>query len=156
LSTSVEEYLFVRHSWNSPLEFSIKWKTNILAAIRKGEQRSALLTLPMRKLKLDLRAPTIATCNYLKRYMYHSTASIWGLPYWQDATELTSQALSGQAVLQVGSTQCRNFEVGGLCVVLVSWSSYEVGTILSKTDSSITLTGICYLRGQKRQKCIRF
>jgi len=78
-------------------------------------------------------------CNLLKRRLAKYGAAVWGVPFWQDATELTSSAVLGQPVLDVGSTLYRNFEVGGLCAIIVSESSYEVGQIKEMTATSITL-----------------
>lgn len=136
---SVDEYLFIPHSWKKPLEFSIEWRTNLLSMISKGEQRSSLVTWPRRGLKLDIRPASIENFNYLKRHLYKSLHKLWGIPYWQDKTELSSDASSGQPILQVLSTQHRNFEEGGLCVVLSSLTSYEVGAINSLDPSQITL-----------------
>lgn len=140
MSVSVDEFLFIPHSWNKPLEFSLEWRTNILSMISKGEQRSSLFTWPRRGLRVDLKAASVQDFNYLKRYLYKSLHKVWGVPFWQDKTVLTSEAAMGQSSLQIDSTQFRNFEKGGLCAIVSSWSSYEVGTILELTSSEIVLT----------------
>lgn len=139
MSISVDEYLFIPHSWVKPLEFSIEWRTNILTMISKGEQRSSLFTWPRRGLKLDLKPVSIQDYNYLKRYLYKRLHLIWGVPFWQDRTRLSAEASIGQPILLVDSTEFRGFEVGGLCAVISSWSSYEVGVIQSLTATQITL-----------------
>lgn len=140
MSVSVEELLFVPHSWRSPLEFSLEWRTNVLPMIGKGEKRSSLFTWPRRGLKLDIWPASIEEFNYLKRYLYKSLYRVWGVPFWEDQTRLSLQASIGQLVLEVESTQFRNFEVGGLCAVISSWFSYEVKEIESLTATEITLT----------------
>lgn len=111
-----------------------------MSMLTKGEQRSSLFTWPRRSLKLDLRPASVESFNYLKRILYKRLHRVWGVPYWQDETELSVTASSGQPALQVNSTQYRNFEVGALCVVLCSWGSYEIHEIDSLTSTEITLT----------------
>lgn len=141
MSISVDEYLFIPHSWTKPLEFSLEWTTNVLSMISKGEQRSSLFTWPRRSLKLDLKPVSVANYNYLKRYLYKRLHQIWGVPFWEDKTRLSSEASLGQPILEVESALHRNFEVGGLCAIISSWYNYEVGTIQSVASTQITLTG---------------
>jgi hypothetical protein len=84
-------------------------------------------------------AETSSDLNYLKRILYKKLHLSWGIPFWQDKTTLTSQAASGQKILSVGSTQYRNFEIGALCIIMASRTSYEIGTIDILATNQITI-----------------
>ena len=138
--TVVNEYLFIPPDWGNSFIYRRKWQTGIQSTINGIEKRSALLTWPRRTLSYYLSAPDYSTSNLLKRKIYKNLHNVWGIPFWQDKTKLTSQALSGLDMLHVQSTLNRNFEAGGLCVLYGSEILYEVKTILSFTDEEIVLS----------------
>lgn len=140
---TVDEYFLIKPTPNG-YSFKKRWITTILPSINGiDEQRSALLTWPRRSIEMAIFPSNAGDLNYIKRVLFKNLHLSWGIPFWQDKTVLTSQALSGQATLNVGSTQYRNFEVGSLCLLFKSRLSNEnyVGTILSLTPpSTIVLT----------------
>jgi len=139
--TDVNEYFLIPPDWANPVLFRKQWRTGLQNSLKNNDKRSALFTWPRRALSYDAVALEYTETAYIKRKIYKNLPNVWGIPYWQDRTALTAEASSGQAVLDVGSTQYRNFEVGALCILLASKDSYEVGTILSFTADQITLTG---------------
>lgn len=115
--------------------------TVILQSITGDEQRSALLTWPRRSIVMSGFPTNAGDLNYLKRILFKNLHLTFGIPFWQDKTTLVSEAAINQNILNVGSTQYRNFEVGSLCILLVSRSSYAVRTIASiDSNTQITLS----------------
>ena len=138
--TDVNEYFLIPPDWKTPVSFRKQWRTGLQSSLKDNEKRSALFTWPRRALGYDAVAMEYAESAYIKRKIYKNLHNVWGIPYWQDMTALTAEAASDQAILNVGSTQYRNFEVGAQCILLASKDSYEVGTILSFTADQIVLT----------------
>jgi len=138
--TVVNEYLLIPPDWGNSFIYRRKWQTSIQSAINGIEKRSALLTWPRRTLSYYLSTQNYSSSNLLKRKLYKNLHNVWGIPFWQDKTKLTSQALSGSAILNVQSTQNRNFEVGGSCLLYGSENLYEVKIISSFTNTEILLS----------------
>ncbi|GAH00525.1 unnamed protein product, partial [marine sediment metagenome] len=105
------------------------------------EQRAALLTWPRKTLTYQVINLSAAQSAYVKRKLYKNLYKVFGVPIWMDRTELSSQASSGQKILNVTSTEKRNFEVGAPCLIYTNESTYEYGEIDSFTSNQITLVG---------------
>jgi len=140
MSLAVEYYFLVEPDWADGLRYRRRWRTSIQSGITGFEIRSKLYTWPRRSIDYSIGAIGNDETSYLKRKLFKSMSGVAGVPFWQDETTLTAQANSGQAVLNVGSTENRNFEVGGQCILIQDQSSFEVGNIQSKTSDSITLS----------------
>jgi len=139
MSVTINDYFLLPPDWSSSVSQKRIWRTSIQTSIEEGEKRSALFTWPRRTLKFNVQCMSIPETNYVRRKLYKNLHNVWGIPLWPEWTKLSSQASSGQAVLNVGSTEGRNFEVGGKCMILVDEDNYEAGDILSLTATSITL-----------------
>jgi len=135
---TVDEYFLLEPTKNS-FQFKKRWWTSIQTGLDGTEQRSSLITWPRRSITAKYFAKTYDELNYLKRILFKSLHLTWGIPFWQDKTTLISQASSGLKILNVGSTLYRNFEVGSLCILFQSITSFEVGEIDSFTETQITL-----------------
>lgn len=138
--TDVNEYFLIRPDWAGSVLFYKRWRTGVQRTIVDGEKCSALFTWPRRTLSYDTVAVEYSETAYIKRKIYKNLHNVWGIPYWQDRTVLTVEAANGQAVLNVASTQYRNFEIGGQCVLLLDQNSYEIGTIQNFTVDQVTLS----------------
>jgi hypothetical protein len=118
------------------------WRTSIQTTVKGVEKRSALFTWPRIKLNNTYEFPTDSKYNWIRRNLIFNSDGLWSIPIWQDATELSSSAASGQKILNVNETSNRHF-YNSREVVLVSptdYTSYEVGVISSFTSNQITLT----------------
>lgn len=135
---TVDEYFLLKPATKG-YSFKKRWMTTMLISINGDEQRSAIFTWPRRSIEMNILPSNAGDLNYLKRILFKSLHLSWGFPFWQDRTTLTAQASSGQKNLAVVSTNYRNFEVGTLCLLFSSRSSYEVGKIASFTPTGIVL-----------------
>lgn len=139
MTTTVDEYFLIEPDWDAPVYFYKRWLTSFQLSINNTPKRSALYTWPRRRLKYQAIANSYAEASYIKRVIFKNLNNVWGVPYWMDAAYISSQAASGQAIINVTSTQYRNFEVGAEVILFNSLSDYEVGTIASFDSTSITL-----------------
>jgi hypothetical protein len=134
------DYLFIRPNWTDQVAVSWKWNTSIQTVLTGREKRSALYTWPRRGIRYNIFTISEDESNVIKQRLFKNLHNPIGVPIWPDRTSLTSQANSGQAVLNVESTQYRNFDVGGLCVLLADDGAYEAGEVASYTPTSVTLS----------------
>jgi len=139
--TEIIEHLLIRPDWKNPILYRRRWQTGISSALDGNEVRSGLFTWPRRTLAYSILSKGFTESSYIRRKMHKNLHNVWGVPFWQDKTLLTSQASSGQKILSVKSTADRNFEVGGSCVLLSSedLGLYDAGVIGVLEPSQITL-----------------
>ena len=122
--------------------FSHQWRTVIQKGIKGTEKRSALFTWPRISLSSDFILPAYAQYSWMKRNLYKYIHDLWEIPIWYDKTLLTSQAVVGQAILEVEDPTNRHFYDGRDCII-ISNGSYEKGTISvvgSDSNPQITLS----------------
>ena len=141
MSLVVDQYFLIKPNYKSQVSIKRKWQTGIQTSINKNEKRSALLTWPRRTLKYNIQASSFMEASYIKRKIYKNLHLIWGIPIWVDETLLSENKAIGTTVFPVNSTEFKkNFEVGAEIAILSSPSVFEILTIDSFTDSSITTT----------------
>lgn len=121
-------------------KISHTWKTSIQTTVKGAEKRSALFTWPRIKLSNSFVLNIPKTINYLKRNLYRYADAVWGVPVWTDKTVLTSQAASGQKIINVQQTDYRHFYSGRSFILVnpADTSIYEIGTIDILTSAQIT------------------
>jgi len=136
----VNDYLCLPTNWGTALSYKRIWRTSIQTSVEAKEKRSALFTWPRRSLQFEILTMTSLETQFLFRKLYKNLHNTWGIPFWAEEQLLTSNANSGQAVIDVESTLKSDFEVGGEVAIIDQYNHYEVGTILSMTATSITLT----------------
>jgi len=117
------------------------WRTSIQKTIKGGEKRSSLYTWPRVLLKTSGQLTTDTEINRLKRNLINYVDELWWIPLWTDETTISSQAASGQKIINVGSTSDRHFYAGRKCIIINpdDTTDYEYGTIDSLTSSQITV-----------------
>lgn len=135
----VSDYILNRPNWADSVKYRRKWQTNIQISLSGEEQRSALLTWPRRSLSFSILSLDYSKISMLKKVLYKNLYNLLGVPFWQDGTVLTAKANSGQKTLNVQSVLSRNFEPGGLCILIASDTSYEDAIIGSILGNQITL-----------------
>ncbi|MBW1666842.1 MAG: hypothetical protein JRJ66_02085 [Deltaproteobacteria bacterium] len=129
-------------NWSQQVSVTRSWRTTLFRSKTGREMRTALRTFPVRGMRFLVDSLSQAETAYIKRVLKFGLAKLLGVPYWVDSAELSSQANSGQAVLNVDSTQYKEFESGRMVVILDpdDIESYELGEVSSFDDTSITLT----------------
>lgn len=123
--------------------FSHQWRTSIQKGIKGTEKRSSLFTWPRLSLSNKFILPTYTQYSWIKRNLYKYIHDLWEIPIWYDKTILTSDAVWGQAVLEVEDPTNRHFHDGRDCVI-INGDSYETGTISevgADSNPQIVLSG---------------
>jgi len=139
MTIDINEYLLIPPNWDNGIKYKRIWNTGIQLSINAMEKRSALFTWSRLFLSFSILTMSASETNYMIRKFYKSLHLVWGIPYWPDRIDLTSQAALGQAVLNVEDTTNLNFAVDGKCIIIIDENTYEAGTILSMTTNTITL-----------------
>lgn len=125
-------------NWDSGVLERLSWKTDHLIADTLDEQRITRRLTPRRAFEASFLVAT----NRYQHFVTELTSSRYRrmvLPIWHCISRLKANASSGSNTLSI-DTRWREFATGGL-VMLVNGRTgqWEVHTILSKTDSSLTL-----------------
>lgn len=120
-------YLFFPHNWDDGLDESLTWKTDVLVAHNRSEQRIQLRTIPRRAWDLKLLVSgdgrrKLETWAGLRKTRYLFT------PVWRDETRITAPITAGYSAVQV-DTRYLEFEVGRWLAVYDAWDHYEIRTI---------------------------
>lgn len=137
--TIAQAYFLHKPNWANDLAMRYEWKTSIKTGIKYNERRSQLKSWPWRSMSYSPDFNTTAERNYFLNLMWQNYHKIFGIPIWQEASYLTSQADAGQAVLALDTTN-RSFAQGQSVVLLSDYQTYESGIILLMDDDSITLS----------------
>jgi hypothetical protein len=137
--TIAQTYSLFSPNWTTPVGVTYEWKTGIKRGITGNERRSQFFSWPRRSVAYEMMFKTAEERMYFINNFFPKLHWIWGVPLWPEVSYLTSQATSGQAVLNLDTTY-RSFYPGQSVILVADKDTYEVGIILSKTDSSITLT----------------
>ncbi len=133
----INEYLTILPNWKGNYIYRKRWQTSIQSSINGYEKRTALYTWPRRSLSFPIFTGDYSSVALLKRKLYKNLHQIWGVPFWQDGTILTSQAQSGQKTLNVRSTKYRNFEVNAPLIIFSNENNYEICKIDNLTENQI-------------------
>lgn len=133
-------YLTIRP--NQELTLAHIWRTSIQNIYNGNEKRSMLFTWPRLSMEGTFSLPNDQRINWFKRHLIRNDDLVWGVPVWPDETSLSSQAASGQPILNVATTSNGHFYVGRECIIIDEddFLFYEIGVIQSMTSTSITFT----------------
>lgn len=125
-------------NWQSTVNESLEWLTQIYTAHNGSEQRYQLRSKPRRRLEYDLWVRNEEAQRF--------DNMIWGwqnrafaVPLWQYKCKLTAEALPGASSLSL-NTSSAGFTVGQTAVLLRSPDYYEVVEIDSVTSNSLGLS----------------
>jgi len=133
----------------SPLLIRYEWLTDVLIAKDDTEQRNKLRTGARRSIEFPIVIFSDEERVRFENFMIANQAKVIQLPVWNDATWLTTNVLATDSVLNVNSTNYREFEVGKQLAVILDFKTV-VATIQSITAASITLIaplGIAFIAG---------
>lgn len=120
-------YLFFPHSWDDGLNETLAWKTDVLIAHDRTEQRIQLRTLPRRSWELTLKVAG-AGRRKLETWLGMRKARSLFIPIWRDAVRLAGEIATDSSTIPIieGSD---NLVVGSPVAVWSDWQTAEVRTI---------------------------
>ncbi|QQG66367.1 hypothetical protein [Desulfobulbus oligotrophicus] len=120
-------YLLMPHNWENGLDESLAWKTDVLVAHDRTEQRIQLRTLPRRAWDLRLVVAGAARRKLETWLGLRKTRYLFS-PVWRDEARITAAIVAGASIVQVG-TGYLDFAVGRWLVVYDAWDHFEIRTI---------------------------
>lgn len=120
-------YLFFPHNWAAGFDESLAWKTDVLIAHNRTEQRFKLRTLPRRTfdLRLLVSGPgrrKLETWLGLRRTRYLFS------PVWRDAEILSFDIPAGDTVIGIDPAHL-DYAIDRWVAVFDSWNKYEIRTV---------------------------
>lgn len=120
-------YLFFPHNWEGGLDERLAWKTDVMIAHDRSEQRVALRTLPRRSFDLRLLVAGAAR-RKLETWLSMRKSRYLFVPLWRDAVRLAAPISAGESTITIeGSSD--NYVVGTPVAVWSDWNSQEIRTI---------------------------
>jgi len=129
----------VAPDWAQGIEEKIEYLTDVLTAYDDSEQRRSLRSLPRRGIKFRALTLDPRSAAGMEALIWGWQHQPYGVPFWADAQQLQADIEAGSNILEVNTVD-RLFAAGGILMIWRDEFTFEALTILSMTDSSITLS----------------
>lgn len=126
------------HNWEQPVNESLGWSTDVIAADQDYEQRASIRTRPTRELEFAAFMGTNRQRRRFHAFLFQNQRRKIYLADWSDATQLTQNVLSGADELEFDSIG-RGFEDGGRLAIFQDEDNFELLEIDTVGDDSTTL-----------------
>lgn len=120
-------YLFFPHNWENGLDESLAWKTDVMIAHDRTEQRVQLRTLPRRTWEVRMLVSG-AGRRQLETWLGMRKSRYLFAPIWRDAVRLTGDIAAGATTIPI-TEGSDNFVIGTPVAVWTDWQTAEVRTI---------------------------
>lgn len=114
----------------------LEWKTDVLPSFDGSEQRVKLRATPRRSFEWSL-ALTDRERQLAENLLHARQAAGWAIPVWPDKSRLAVAVAPAAGTISVDTTT-RDYEVGGLAVLMTSPTAFEVVEIAAVAAGSIT------------------
>lgn len=120
-------YLFMPHNWENGLDESLAWKTDVLVAHDRTEQRIQLRTLPRRAWDFRYLLSGAARRKFETWLGLRKTRYLFS-PVWRDEARTTAAIAKGSSTVPV-QTAYLDFAVDRWLAVYDAWNHFEIRTI---------------------------
>jgi hypothetical protein len=120
-------YLMTGHNWENGLEESLAWKTDVLIAHDRTEQRIQLRTLPRRAWDYRYLLSGAARRKFETWLSLRKTRYLFS-PVWRDEERTTAPIVAGQSTVAV-DTRYLDFAVHRWVAVYDGWNHMEIRTV---------------------------
>ena len=117
---------------------TLEWKTNILASRNGTEQRIKGRQAPRQFFAMMLHLDTDKKNAWYNSILHSNQKSAWYVPVWSEYSEFTGDIAKGDTVINV-DTKYADFRATSFAIIWKSDSEWEIVSVLSKNDSSLTL-----------------
>ncbi|MDR2550026.1 MAG: hypothetical protein LBD10_07515 [Desulfobulbus sp.] len=118
-------YLFMPHNWEDGLAESLAWKTEVMVAFDRTEQRVQLRTMPRRAWELRLLVAGPARRKLETWLSLRKTRRLF-TPVWRDESRLDVPIAAGESVAHLDRPGLLDFAVGRWLAVYDSWDRFEI------------------------------
>jgi len=130
--------VLIPFDWEKPFDEFLQFKTGILTKQDGGEQRSGKRAAPRQLFDLLYRLQGREK-RRMKSLLHGWQARQFALPLKHEGVPLTAAVSSGVSVSVLGAADC-DFRIGGLAVVFKDNDTFDVLTIATKSDTTITFS----------------
>jgi hypothetical protein len=121
-------YLFFPHNWEDGLSESLAWKTDVLVAHDRTEQRVQLRTHPRRSWDLRLLVAGAAR-RKLEAWLGLRKTRYMFTPVWRDEARTTAMVAADSATVYLDDPQLLDFAVGRPLALYDAWDHFEIRTV---------------------------
>lgn len=119
----------------------LEWVTQIHAAISGKEKRPSMRESPRQFLEYDFRLYEDGERQTIQNVLFAWQGNTFGVPFWKHETEVAAAVTAGDTTITVGSTDYRDFRVGGNAIIIdEATGAFDVLVVDSLTSSTITFT----------------
>jgi len=119
---------------------ALDFLTNVYTSKNGEEQRESVRKAPRQSWDYTYRIDEGVEMQTLENLLFDFHSRTFGVPVWFDDTELTNGESAGASTIVVGSTDFRDFRVGGLAVIIVDQSTFDVLEISAITATTLSFT----------------
>jgi hypothetical protein len=130
-------YLFFPHNWDAGLDESLAWKTDVLVAHDRTEQRVQLRTLPRRSWDVRLLVGG-AGRRKLETWLGLRKSRYLFAPIWRDAVRLAGDIDADSTTITI-TDGSDNLVIGTPIAVWSDWRTAEVRTITGMGSNYISV-----------------
>lgn len=120
-------YFLIPHTWEDGLGETLAWKTDVLIAHDRTEQRIQLRTMPRRSWNLRLLAAGAARRKIETWISLRKTRRIFA-PVWRDVSPIAADIAAGEATATL-NTEFLDYAVGRPMAVWDGWDHFEIRTV---------------------------
>lgn len=120
-------YFLIPHNWEDGLDETLAWKTDVLIAHDRTEQRVQLRTMPRRSWDLRMWAAGAARRKLETWISLRKTRRIFA-PVWRDVAGISVGIAAGESMVTL-TTEFLDYAVGRPMAVWDGWDHFEVRTI---------------------------
>lgn len=125
-------------NWQTPVNETLEWKTQVIRSFDGSEQRRELRTKARRSFSyyMSLSGDSAARFdNFLWGWQNRSFA----MPVWMDKRRVTSSVTVGATSISVSTTD-RSFAAGGLAILFKDEVTYEIVEVQTVLANTLTLS----------------
>ena len=137
LFISGQRIVLIPMDYESPMQETLAFLTDIIPGLSGVEQRIALRKQP-RQLFEVLYKLDGNDRQRMQALLMDWTANVFGFPVKNEVLLTTAAASIGNTVYQVTGADDVDLRVGGLAAIITDANTFDVISIASKTDTSIT------------------
>ncbi|MGI6655266.1 MAG: hypothetical protein ACOX5Z_00240 [Desulfobulbus sp.] len=121
-------YLFMPHDWTGGLAEELAWKTEVLVAHDRTEQRIQLRTHPRRSWDLHLLVDG-ARRRKLESWLGLRKTRFLLTPVWRDESRLREPVSAGQSVVYLPDPLLHDYAPDRPMAVYADWDRFEIRTV---------------------------
>lgn len=123
--------------FESPMQETLEWKTQLFQSNNGSEQRVRLRKAPRQRMSVNYPLPH-AELQRAFNLAYGWLTRRWAVPLWSEAQQITDGIPSGAQTITI-DTQVADFRVGGLIIVWQSERQSVTAKIISMTPTEMSL-----------------